>query len=169
MYEIYPEETELADGWIDGCIYGQTHAYFLGPVGGGSSTGGAASAPEVIAGTMVAGTSHFYCTACLGAFEETTVWVVDLRSGKRVRAWSVPDQSRLVVSLVLKPDGSVAWVVASDGSRTLRQEWVYAHDPHGLRVLAQISRSGDEFTELALAGNTIYWTEAGRPTSATLE
>jgi hypothetical protein len=72
-----------------------------------------------------------------------------------------------VTSLVLKSDGAVAWIARNKpiGEPATSYE-VHAVDKTGARLLA----AGDEIApgSLVLAGGTLYWTQGGRPMSATL-
>jgi hypothetical protein len=79
-----------------------------------------------------------------------------------------------VRGLVVKPDGSVAWMV-EDGERStltpsgdpaIRYLSVYAQDRSGLHLLS--AGTNIDVTSLALGGSTVYWTEGGHPMSATL-
>lgn len=72
-------------------------------------------------------------------------------------------------ALVPKADGSVAWIVATGSivakhlSRTYE---VNAVDQTGSRELASAPDIAP--ASLALAGSTLYWTQGGQPSSATL-
>jgi hypothetical protein len=67
-------------------------------------------------------------------------------------------------AIVLKRDGSVAWITDTVGS-TNRYE-VHTADQSGSHLLAVGSNIAPY--SLALAGSTIYWTQDGKPTSAAL-
>ena len=71
-----------------------------------------------------------------------------------------------VEALVLKPDGSVAWIFESVGAG-LPGHSVEAADANGVRLLA----TGTEIAphSLALGGSTVYWTQGGKPYSAPLK
>ena len=68
-------------------------------------------------------------------------------------------------SLVLKPDGAVAWIV-SFFANNMNVQQVYADDASGYRLIA--SSAAIAPNSLALAGSTIYWLQAGAAQSATL-
>jgi hypothetical protein len=67
-------------------------------------------------------------------------------------------------AIVVKNDGAVAWIVSTPKEDGYYQ--VHAVDKMGSRVLA----TGPEIEphSLALAGSTLYWTQGGKPMSATL-
>jgi hypothetical protein len=68
-------------------------------------------------------------------------------------------------TFVVKRDGAVAWIAAAATSGVPRYD-VRALDGAGNRLLA----AGPEIDphSLALAGGTLYWTQGGKPYSATL-
>jgi hypothetical protein len=151
---------------IHGCAYGH-RSYLLGtvpncirPCGGPEQ--------EILGGPLVAygeasgdETERFY-----------RVIVRNLRTGHVIRevptGTPVPPSNAVVgagpvTSIVLKSDGAVAWVLET-GSPTTYQ--VHAVDKNGSRILAS---SGDiDPSSLALAGNTIYWTQGSTAMSARL-
>jgi hypothetical protein len=91
--------------------------------------------------------------------------VESLRTGKVFRRWSADQVA--VRHVVLRPNGALAWSVVSfptmSGGRT---GWLYASDREGMRTLAS---GADVDTEsLARAGRTVYWTQGGKPYSASL-
>lgn len=69
-----------------------------------------------------------------------------------------------MVAIVAMSDGAVAWIVETGTNAADYQ--VHAIDKSGSRVLA--SGSNIEPQSLALAGNTFYWTQEGKPISAPL-
>jgi hypothetical protein len=73
-----------------------------------------------------------------------------------------------VVSLVVKSDGAVAWIVENEiPARHVPAEYeVHAVDKTGNRLLA--AGSDIDPHSLALAGSTLYWTQGGKPMSAVL-
>ena len=123
---------------------------------------------EVLAGPLVAyeesrggGTQRFY-----------RVFVRTLRTGHLVRevptGTPTPPNNAVVgvgptKGIVLKSDGAVAWI-AETGFPTTYE--VHAVDSNGSRVLAS-GRDIDP-SSLALAANTIYWTENSTAMSAPL-
>jgi hypothetical protein len=65
-------------------------------------------------------------------------------------------------AIVVKSDGSVAWIVTtSDGPQ------VRSVDKTGEHLLAASPEIDP--TSLALAGSTLYWMQGGKPMSATLD
>jgi len=70
----------------------------------------------------------------------------------------------LAVAIVVKRDGSVAWIVET-GEEEGRYQ-VHAVDRSGSRVLA--SSPDIDPSSLALAGSTLYWTQGGQPATASL-
>jgi hypothetical protein len=67
-------------------------------------------------------------------------------------------------AIVVKSDGAVAWIV-----ETRQEEGTYevhAVDKAGSRLLA--SGADIDPSSLALAGSTLYWTQGGKPMSASL-
>jgi uncharacterized Ntn-hydrolase superfamily protein len=65
---------------------------------------------------------------------------------------------------VVKSDGAVAWILTTVQEHATYQ--VHALDKTGNHVLA----TGSDISphSLAVAGNTLYWTQDGKPTSAAL-
>jgi hypothetical protein len=170
VYE--PEEHKFVEGneGIFGCAYVAKRSYDFGfpPYGGPSGSGGVdhiALAGPVVA-YEVAQTSPF-------AFgrDVNEVWVRNLRTGKVIHR--IPDGSPSqsgdigigdTTAIVVKNDGSVAWIVGT--SEQLGHAQVRSVDKTGSHVLA-ISPEIDPYS-LALAGSTLYWTEGGKPASAVL-
>ena len=99
--------------------------------------------------------------------------VRDLRTGRVLR--EVPTGTAVkpeppteglgtVVGLVVKSDGSAAWMIATNAEEGSYQ--VHVVDKAGSRTLAI---GGDIAPgSLALAGSTLYWTQDRQPQSATL-
>jgi len=65
-------------------------------------------------------------------------------------------------AIVVKSDGSVAWIVRTNDGPQVR----FA-DKTGEHLLAAASPAIDP-NSLALAGSTLYWTQGGKPMSAAL-
>ncbi len=114
-------------------------------------------------------------------FKEALVVVRDLHTGKtRHRVPSGPLDSPEEVgvgpltALIVKSDGAVAWVVESrfepsavaNGMTSGHEYTVYALDKTGERQLAVGTDIAPE--SLALKGSTLYWTQAGKASSAVL-
>jgi hypothetical protein len=132
----------------------------------------------VLAGTVVA-----YESFLTADVDRWYVVIRDLRSGRVLRhlptgALLKPSPGNAgvgpVVALVVKPNGSVAWI-ARDYERSMRPTAeseelpyydVYAADKSGTRLLA----SGLDVSpsSLALGGSTLYWTQGGKAASAVL-
>ena len=158
---------------VRGCAHGQKHSYLLGEAEehiGGSGGGGSSGVQlETLAGTDVA----YATSAAYGNNGATYSMVVrDLGSGRvlhrvNTNSFMKPEATPFGVgpttALVVKSDGAVAWIVET-GFPTIYQ--VYAIDKTGTRLLAS---SADIVPySLALAANTLYWTQGGQPFSASL-
>ncbi len=165
----------------EGCAYGSTHRYALGPIPGGSSSGSWGSYSYTLVGTTLA----FTKVGCPGSLAppgdqcSETLSVMNLRSGKRLHEVSVTNGqcNGSVRRLVLKEDGAVAWVTenatgigeAPGGTSCVMRKdplEVHALDRAGERLLA----SGTDVAagSLKLAGSTVHWTQGGRLYSAVL-
>jgi len=165
-----------------GCSYKDRRSYALGIPPESSSSSSSGIRLVTLAGPLVAyesgSSSTHYGTSWL-------VVVRDLRTGKVLHGLPTgtpvhPKPPRTedgitkqdvgigpATSIVVKSDGAVAWVAQDAVEGPLPYSYqVHAVDKTGSRVLA----SGPEIdpTSLALAGSTLYWSEAGRPMSATL-
>jgi len=163
---------------IFGCTFKNKRAYVLGEPVSVASSGTAGISLETLDGPTVA-----YEAGSGGPTgAEWRVVVRDLSNGKVIDdlPTGTPAHPQLprteggltvrdvgigpATSIVVKSDGGVAWIVSAPKEDGYYQ--VHAVDKTGSRVLA----SGPEIdpTSLALAGSTLYWSEAGRPMSATL-
>jgi hypothetical protein len=162
---------------IYGCAYGHRGAYFLGvepyrEVTKYMNEGYFGDLHIVLAGPLVA-YEHYARGEGLNNSREEVV-VRDLRTGTRLRdeptgrakipgpepelEFGIGDTTAIVV----KGDGSVAWIVETRDADGRYQ--VHAVDAVGSRLLA----SGADInpTSLALAENTLYWTQGGQPQAA---
>ena len=161
---------------IYGCARSRHRSYVLGEPPLFSSSGGGGMRDETLAGTMVA---YEEITANeLPEGEGTATYLVlvrNLQNGRWVhRAFTgVARESRYkgvgpLTALVLKPDGSVAWIASVAGlSGYVPAEYeVHALDKSGSRLLA----SGTEIDphSLALKGSALSWTEHEQLFSTTL-
>jgi hypothetical protein len=171
-----PEGPGITD--VFGCAYGHRAAYKLGFVfyctedryTFGPSCFGIEH--EVLAGPIVAYEQRG--TPCSPACS-WRVLVRDLRTGRLLRrepTGSSPNpafEERVGVGwttgLVVKSNGSVAWIALAEKAEGSYQ--VHAADTTGTRLLA--SGEGIDPSSLALAGSTLYWTQAGKPFSAPLD
>jgi hypothetical protein len=169
-----PEERKFVEGQeeIFGCAHGAKRSYHIGlpPYGGPGYSGGVG--PVTLVGPIVA-----YGVGENGGIEGVTethssneIWVRNLRTGKlihRMPNGSPPAKPGYVglgdtTAIVVKSDGSVAWIVGTgDGAQ------VRSADKTGEHLLAAASPAIDP-NSLALAGSTLYWTQGGKPMSATL-
>jgi hypothetical protein len=105
--------------------------------------------------------------------------VRDLRNGRilhRVTTNQEGERSPFVFTanrptgtFVIKRDGAVAWTdkAATAGASGVPNYEVHALDKSGTRLLA-VGADIDP-KSLALAGSTLYWTQSGKPMSATLD
>jgi hypothetical protein len=151
-----PEYPEFL--YVYGCSYQAKRSYLLGNVPSTADTpeSGGGVELEALAGPVVA---DWY------AADPGYIEVRDLANGRVLHRLLPPgkEDTGQVWGLVVKSDGAVAWL-----SRPLAggPYQVHAVDKAGSRVVAE----GDEIEphSLALAGSTLYWTEAGKPMSAVL-
>ncbi len=159
---------------VHGCVYGDKHSYELGYFPGDGTCSSSGCAPiverETLAGSLVA-----YEYSKSGIEEFTWLVVVrDLRTGRvlhRVPTGTPRSPNPLLIGagsttvIVLKSDGSVAWIVEKPVKNETEYE-VHALDKTGNRVLAVGTDIGPK--SLALAGSTLYWTQSGQPHSTVL-
>jgi hypothetical protein len=151
---------------VFGCAYGAKQPYYLGRGSQAGASGSVSTYPIVLAGPVVAygeGSSFAY-----GKSSEE-VWVRNLRTGKLIH--QMPNGSPAeagdvglgeTTAIVVKSNGSVAWIV-----RTTEGLQVRSLDKSGSHLLAAAAEIDPG--SLALAGSTLYWTQAGRPMSAPLQ
>jgi hypothetical protein len=170
--QVYLGRERIAFGTLPaykGCVFGRKRSFSLGGPPEGSSQGAGGTRQLTLAGTVVAYEGFSTET---GGVEESIILARDLRSGKRLHKAptgtpSVPNANRVGIgaatALVVKPDGAVAWIVATAEASRYQ---VHAIDKTGSRELAAGPDIAPE--SLALAGSTLYWTQGGRPMSARL-
>ncbi|HEY1360384.1 MAG TPA: hypothetical protein VGF21_18930 [Thermoleophilaceae bacterium] len=101
---------------------------------------------------------------------QSAVEVADLRVGKVVKnlpatTGGLPGNSNRVTDMVLKPNGSLAWIV-DIGSSVGSDRQVVAVDSAGRRLLDSGGNIDPE--SLTLSGSTLSWTESGASRSASL-
>jgi hypothetical protein len=164
---------------IYGCVYGHRGAYSLGVEPYEESTkymnySYFGDRNIVLAGPIVA-YEHYSFAEGLGG-KRLGVAVQDLRTGATLRneptgKAKIPGGEPELefgightTAIVVKGNGSVAWIVETSTQEDTYQ--VHAADMTGSRLLA----SGPDIdpSSLALAGNALYWMQAGKPSSAML-
>lgn len=173
--EVYEAFNPYGSLSIYGCAYNQRRSYTLGDpeeCGGGGGGGGCAgiwTATLMLAGTDVAFWEESQRSAPL--------IVRDLRTGRvlhKLRMGTPPliePDAGYATAIVVKSDGAVAWIVGHEfvGPEGHGPPPVYeveAADKTGRRLLA--TGSDIDFSSLALVGSTLYWTQGGKPVSASL-
>jgi hypothetical protein len=169
IYAIRKNEEEVVY-W--GCVYGQARSVEVGITDECISNGGACDGTSrlTLVGTLVA---REWSSSFPAIGTEWLIEVEDLRTGRVL--YSVPTGTIFppkpktvghgpATAIVLKSDGAVAWIVDTVQQSDMYQ--VHAVDKSGSRLLA--SGSDIDPSSLALAGSTLYWTEGGKPYSATL-
>ena len=154
---------------IYGCVYKAGRTRLVGQAPTDRNEGGPGKGTGVLDltldGTFVAyAESYFYATRG----SRNMIVVRDLSTGRVVH--KVPTGTAVkpeppteglgtVVGLVVKSDGSAAWMIATDAEDGSYQ--VHVVDKAGSRTLA----TGGDISpgSLALAGSTLYWTQDGQP------
>ncbi len=136
-----------------------------------------------LAGAMLAYERYEFTGSSRYMTAEPSSWVIqvrDLRTHRLVHSaptsTSAPPPSKVIGNgrsegIVVKSDGSVAWI-AVDGEPTAASTLptnyqVWKIDRSGEHLLATGTRIVPH--SIALAGSTIYWTDAGAPASARLD
>lgn len=171
--EVYetngPEEPREAYGCA---AHGR--AYLLGHYAESSSGGGGGVYREVLAGTMVAygkeSIPGAQAPSDIGSVN--LVLVRNLRTGRvahNMPTGTAPNGSAntgvgKISSMVLKSDGSVAWIAGGEASPVEYQ--VRVVDRRGERLLASGADVGTQ--SLRLKGSRISWTQGGRRFSSPL-
>ncbi len=167
------------DGLLEafGCVYGR-RPYFLGRLPENSLSPNSAEVELItLSGSTVA---YQYSMSGEVGWRRWIIAVRNLRTGqwqRRVPTGKLeepnanPESAGIgpAVTIVVKSDGSVAWIaedveLSPENSPTYYQ--VHAVDKTGSRVLA----AGIDIDphSLALAGSALYWTQGGKPTSTSL-
>ncbi len=174
---VRPESTGLSGPFhieeVYGCSYGHRSAYSLGLPYVATSTGANGVRMETLAGPIVA----YEATSASGAQGQATtiswrVVVRDLRSGRVLHSvpTGTPKANPFAVGvgptlvIVVKSDGAAAWIAQAPPYEGTYQ--VHAVDKSSNRLLA--SGADVDPSSLAIAGSTLYWTQGGKPESATL-
>jgi hypothetical protein len=166
-----PRSTELA---VFGCAYRNGRAFELGGVASRQGKGGPGGESGVLDATLASTVVAYAKTRYYETGGSRKVVIVrNLRTGRilhevltgtRVKPEPPTEGVGAVQALVVKSDGSVAWTVAAGPEEGTYQ--VHAVDKTGSRMLA----TGGDIApgSLAVAGSTMYWTQAGIPQSASL-
>jgi hypothetical protein len=176
--EVYEAPEELGEPTVltvYGCAFQARRPRALGGVPAQQNVGGPSKESGVLLPTL-AGAVVAYAETHFSPYNVSDEYVVvcDLVTGRVVHVVPtgvavkpVPGQVGIgtVVALVVKGDGSVAWIVGTDPEDGTYQ--VHVVDGAGSRVLA--TGADIDPGSLALAGSTLYWTQGGQPRSATLE
>lgn len=147
-----------------GCLFSVDKRFYLGMDDPASPIGHSDSSDAE--DFQLAGPYTAYVLDYLGAVIGTDqLNVVDLRDGTRITPG--PDRPHQVRSLVLKDNGSVAWI---QNDYYDHEEQVWAHDALGDRQLdsAPARDNSRPITTLELTGSTLTWLHDGEPRSATL-
>jgi hypothetical protein len=166
--EVYVALGRGADEGLEvafGCAYAQGRSYRLGIIEKciGSSAGGCGVTleNETLVGPIVAYSYEVGGPYRYGMFAR------NLRNGRLLRQASSVGPT---IDLVAKSDGAMAWIVVSRSYSCCvgppPELEVRALDKSGNRRLA--AGTGIAPRSLALAGNTLYWTQGGKPMSAVL-
>lgn len=151
-----------------GCAYGRHRTHLLQSLGAGDFTGYGAVA---MAGHYVAVESYGVSST---GYAEDEICVFDVLDGRQSACLGDASGAHgpgggLVGSMVVKRDGSIAWIATAPGGTNQPSyggSEVYAYDAHGYRLVA----SGTDIApgSLALAGNRIYWMQGGVARSSRL-
>jgi len=158
---------------VDACVYGQHRSLQLAECGPEAENCGATLNVALAGPVLAFGRSRTIDKNVPGQpiVAEWYVIVQNLRTGKLLHkvptgmARKGAPGDKIVgigftTTIVVKSDGAVAWIAGNEQNYE-----VHALDKTGARLLA----SGNiDPKSLALAGSTLYWTEAGKPASATL-
>ena len=165
VYEVQLGIYENEGAEVLGCAYGSRHTYRLaGPIGCGDSYCEPPLWALHVAGVFVAYESD----------DQRNVLVFDLRNGRVVHKAPIVPSSHVpydVEQLVLKSDGSVAWIARpaiteNYGEPALPPPELRKVDRHGSGLVASLT---EEPFGLALRGGTLYWTQDGHRSSAPLD
>lgn len=173
VYEA-PEVPSEPGLTVYGCTYRAGRSYSLGGSSSQQPEAGPGGESGVLDATL-AGTAVAYAKTTFyeARGSRKVVFVRDLRTGRvlheiltgtPVKPEPPTEGIGTVVALVVKSDGSVAWIVGTDPEDGTYQ--VHALDATGSRVLA--TGANIDPSSLALAGSTLFWTQGGKPASAVL-
>jgi hypothetical protein len=157
--EVYEANGEFEPEMF-ACAFANGHPYTLGPkITSGTSSGGGGTEMVTLSGSMVA---YEEVAIVYEVSSRWTMFVRDLKTGRVLH--KAASMGGFVQSVVLKSDGSVAWIVGTGGQPP--EYAVISIDKTGSHTLA--SGTGIGPSSLALAGSTLYWTQSGKPFSAAL-
>jgi hypothetical protein len=183
VYAAY--EGSLKELSIRGCAYGQRRSFLITGCGTRESPAKCFESAHVTLMARMAACERAFVVDENGpgqpAIHEWYVAVRDLRSGRRIRELPTgtpmgarPNEGKLVgigpaLAITLKSDGSVAWIAENEiGLPPKATEYqVGVSDKAGTRVVG--SGTDIDPRSLALAGSTLYWTQAGRAVSTRLQ
>lgn len=149
-----------------GCVYGSSRLYQLGHA---IEDGTVDSRTFALAGPIVAYTTITPANASVP--ETLKVIVLNLSTGQILHHQSFPPVGE-ATSIVVKGDGSAAWIVAGPINDCVPvASSCYEVEDVEARGGGALFAKGPEIDpySLALSGNTVYWTQGGRPKSAVLD
>jgi len=169
IYEAYESRDLFVS--VFGCVFGHRHSYELGGVD--KCTGGPGACGGVVQPTLAGRLVAYGASLAFGEGGGGEWWIVvrNLATGRILHTlptgfpqFGLNRGIGNAQAIVLKSTGSVAWITGAGVS--LGRYQVYAFDTGGQRRLA----TGPDIDpkSLALAGSTLYWTQAGKPMSAPL-
>ena len=158
------------EGEVYGCAYRSGRSYHFGPPLYGSSAGSGGTNPIALAGPIAAYGVEIFVSG-LTQQSSAEIWVRDLLTGKVIHRMpngspAEPGDTGIgeTTAIVVKSDGSVAWMARSGGPEGIQLRSIDRTGSHLLAASPEI-----EPDSLALAGSTLYWTQGGRAMSAKLE
>jgi hypothetical protein len=180
---IADEQARVYGGYLEdiyGCADGGTHPQDLGPFPIGTPEGFEGIEYLKLAGSIVAYTETFTRGEGFGPpYAGFFITVRNLRTGKMLHNVPTGPPNKIepnnnsgsgsAQAIVVKSDGSVAWIAGNSEKYTKNTSYYELHiiDKSGGQTIA----AGTEINpkSLALAGSTLYWTQGGKPMSAPLE
>ncbi len=160
---------------IIACAYGSKHLHLLGGPPGYDAEGGGELTHYTLAGAVLAYENYVYTNFPATGHPESWryVYVENLRAGQVLHKLPTGTSTASavgigpVVAIVVKSDGAVAWIAGNNNDSEHATSFeIHAVDKTGSRLLA--SGGAIDPHSLALAGSTLYWTQEGKPMSATL-
>jgi len=169
----------IHDFGYEACIYGSRRTTFVDPVGTDSQL----KSDETTFGVQLAGTLVASEQGGSGELEiGYGISVVSLRTSRVVRQLDtgVPSATQTAAAgsthlsgvgptttVVLRPDGAVAWIVHDILAPDPPSYQVWKADAGGAPTMLATANDIDP-ASLALAGSTVYWSEGGAAHAATL-